>query len=200
MGFDDVNKALNNKGNPSTKFDNVGDIRSGYLKDVDLQVVTDTDGVVQYQKDGKTPKEQLVITWQTDERDPTRDDDTGLRKLYCSWRLEAAIRSAFRAAGAQGLEPDAFLVIERTEDEDVQVPNSKMKVKAKTYQVNEYRRPAFGASKEPTEAAAKAEKSSKPSSEAETLAKNLIDSGVTDVNVIMQATGLTKAQVEDLPF
>lgn len=206
MGFADVNQALASKGVPSSKFDNIGDERSGYLKDVNLQVVTNTEGVVQYQKDGETPKEQLVITWQTEERDPSNPADTGMRKLYCSWRLEAAIRAAFRAAGADGLEPDAFLRVRMTGTEKVQVPNSKMQVNAKTYEVVEYRRPTFKAGatepdaddeyKNPNPPAAAAAPA--VSEDMKALAQKMWDSGIDDLSVIGAATGLSPQAIQSI--
>ena len=207
MAFSDVNQALASKGVQASKFDGVGDERSGYLKDVNLQVVTNTEGVIQYQKDGETPKEQLVITWQTEERDPANPADSGLRKLYCSWRLESAIRAAFRAAGADGLEPDAFLKVRMTGTESVQVPNSKMTVQAKTYEVVEYRRPSFKAGAEPVAGVATVapvvdayEKPAAPtiSDDMKALAQKMWESGLNDLSVISTATGIPANVLTDI--
>ena len=199
MGFAEANQLLNSKGNPASKFENVGDSHTGVLLDVNLQVVTDPskNNEVKYKKDGVTPQEQIVITWQTDERDPQMEGDTGIRKLYCSWRMEAAIKAAFRAAGAQGLEENARLTVTYTKDEKVKGPAGT--VKAKIYEAT-YVSPSKLLSgfdsiedTDPNEVA-------EPSSESIKIALALWDNGKGNLDVISQATGLSKKFLKDEVF
>jgi hypothetical protein len=179
MGFADANSYLSSKGVKSSSFDNIGDTHTGTLKDVDVVTVTDTNGIVQMQKDGVTPKRQLVITWQTEERDPQIAGDDGTRKLYCSWRLESAIRANVRAAGGDGLEPDAKLTVTYSGTEKVK----GAPMPAKLYEVA-YERPSFGAGKvsaAPVAADYPAEKVQ--------LARTLADAG-QPVELVSQASGI----------
>lgn len=118
-GFAKANQYLASKGVPSSKFDTVGTSHTGIQLDVDVAVVTDTNGVVQLRKDGITPKEQIVLTWQTDERDPANPADTGIRKLYCSWRLEEAIKKAWRYSENGGGEEGGILTVKFVSEEKV---------------------------------------------------------------------------------
>jgi hypothetical protein len=52
-------------------------------------------------KDG-SPKMQMVVTVQTDETDPTIEDDDGTRVIYCKWGMTVAIGDAIRETGYQG--------------------------------------------------------------------------------------------------
>lgn len=201
MGFNDVNDYLSSRGLTSTKFDNVGDTKTGILKDVDLQVQTDDNNEVRYQKDGVTPSKQLVITWLTPERDTAIEGDVGMRKLYTSWRMEREIRQAFREAGAPGLEPEAKLTVTYTGEILVQGP--KGKVKAKEYTAA-YERPAFSAQPRADEATGEvvAEQNAGYSTEAIALATSMWNSGVKDDAIIAQATGIPVSFLKDnvLPF
>jgi len=189
MGFAEANQLLNSKGNPASKFENVGDSHTGVLLDVNLQVVTDPskNNEVKYKKDGVTPQEQIVITWQTADRDPMIPGDTGIRKLYCSWRMEAAIKAAFRAAGAAGLEENATLTVKYLKEEKVKGPAGT--VKAKAYEAT-YASPSrllngFDGIEEDTP-----DDSFTPSEESIKIALALWDGGKGDVTVISAATGI----------
>lgn len=180
MGFADANQYLSSKGVKGSSFETVGDSHTGILQDVDVVVVTDTNGIVQLQKDGVTPKRQLVITWITEERDPTIPGDTGLRKLYCSWRLESAIKANVRAAGGDGLEPDAKLTVTFTGTEKVK----GAPVPAKLYDVS-YERPGFAAGKVSGAPVASPEYDESKVQ----LARTLADAG-QPVELVSQASGL----------
>lgn len=190
MGFDSANKHLAATGVRSLKFDNAGESTTGILKDVDLQVVTNTKQEIQYKKDGVTPKEQLVLTLATELRDPSVDGDDGMRKFYCSWRAEASLKDAYRTAGAEGLEPDAKITITYTGDTKVKVPDSNMTVNAKEYTID-YVRPTFAAGKD-----SPATDDTFPDAAKVSLAQGLYDSGVTDFSVLAKASGLTEAQLQ----
>lgn len=198
MGFAEANALLNSKGNPASKFEDIGQSHTGTLIDVNLQIVTDPskNNEVKYKKDGVTPQEQIVITWQTEERDPQIEGDTGIRKLYCSWRMEAAIKAAFRAAGAQGLEENAKLTVTYTKEEKVKGPAGT--VKAKVYEAT-YVSPTTVLNgfdhiqdEDPNEAS--------PSQESIKIALALWDGGKGNIDVIAQATGLSKKFLRDEVF
>lgn len=57
-----------------------------------------------FEKDNITPKWQLPVVVQTDERDPMNPADTGERVLYVKGFMTDAIRKALTEAGAETLE------------------------------------------------------------------------------------------------
>ena len=72
-------------------------------------------GEPMYWRDG-TPRMQLVVTLQTDERDPEYPDDDGRRRLYVRGRMKTAIRQAVKTSGATGLDVGGTLTITYTGD------------------------------------------------------------------------------------
>jgi hypothetical protein len=100
--YDDVNDFLLSGGVPSCTWPAVGTVHSGTVTDFRIEQARDFEtGKPKFWDDGN-PVKQLVVTLQTDERD--RDDDDGLRALYCRGALLKAIREAVRPHGgiAQG--------------------------------------------------------------------------------------------------
>lgn len=69
-----------------------------------------------YWKDGN-PRMQLVVTVQTDQRDPEREDDDGKRRFYVKSNMQHAVRDAIKTAGASGLEVGGTLYITRLRQE-----------------------------------------------------------------------------------
>lgn len=65
----------------------------------------------------KKPKMQLVITLQTDLRNPEIDGDDGQRGLYVKFNLQKALRDAVKASGAGGVEIGAFIRAEYYADD-----------------------------------------------------------------------------------
>lgn len=193
MAFADANEYLSSKGVQSSKFENIGDTHTGRLVDADRMVKTNTQGEIQFRQDGVTPQEQLVLTWETEERSLEIPGDTGLRKLYCSWRLEAGIKNAMRAAGGKGLEADAVLTVTFVSEEKI----PKVAGKAKLYEV-EYQLPAkkigTAAAQPSTTAAAPAAASApaeNPTDAQLAQANDLFDKGVA-ISVISLATGISE--------
>lgn len=72
-------------------------------------------GEPMYWRDG-SPRMQLVVTLQTDERDPEYPDDDGRRRLYVRGRMKTAIRQAVKTSGATGLDVGGTLTITYTGD------------------------------------------------------------------------------------
>lgn len=62
------------------------------------------------------PKWQMVVTIQTNERDPQVPDDDGLRSIYASGKKKQAIADAVRAAGAKGLSVGGYLRVQYVAD------------------------------------------------------------------------------------
>ena len=109
-------------GGASAKFENVGDTVTGTI--VTTEVTNQTDlatGAVLTWDDG-SPRQQLVVSLQTQEK--TDADDDGVRKVYVkgskkpgSRSLHDAVASAVRASGAKGLTPGGTLSVKYIGDE-----------------------------------------------------------------------------------
>ncbi|MEU4367531.1 hypothetical protein [Micromonospora chersina] len=59
------------------------------------------------------PKMQIVVTLQTDERDPANEHDDGKRRLHIPPRMMACVREAIQRVGAKGLEIGGRLAVRR---------------------------------------------------------------------------------------
>jgi hypothetical protein len=108
---------LGGGGAPSafTADDAVGTTRGGTIVDPPtLQQQTDFDSGEPLCWDDGKPRMQLVVTVQTDLRDPSREDDDGRRRFYVKGDLQYAVRDALKAAGAPGLEMGGSLYVTRT--------------------------------------------------------------------------------------
>lgn len=100
----DANEFLLAGGVPSCTWPEIGTRYTGTVVDFRVEQARDFDtGKPKFWDDGN-PVKQLVVTIQTDERDPSKDDDDGLRALYCRGQLLKAVREAVRPHGgiAQG--------------------------------------------------------------------------------------------------
>jgi hypothetical protein len=62
------------------------------------------------------PMMQLVVTVQTDQRDPAIEDDDGRRRIFVKGQMKNAVADAVRAAGARGLEVGGTLHVRYTHD------------------------------------------------------------------------------------
>lgn len=106
-------------GGKSAKFETVGAKITGTITvRPELRQQTDMVSGLPETWDGGDPKMQLVVSLQTDERDPEDPDDDGVRKVYVkgskkpeSKSLHAAIAQAVREAGAKGLEIGGRLTV-----------------------------------------------------------------------------------------
>lgn len=139
MTATDVNDFLLAGGVPAAKFDNLNDIVKGNV--VDSAVSQQTDFATKKPKfyDDGNPMMQAVITLQTDERDPSVEDDDGRRKVYVKGQMTQALRDALRASGPNTkLEIGGVLAVQFIESE----PSGKGNPK-KIYRA-QYRPPAPG--------------------------------------------------------
>jgi hypothetical protein len=62
------------------------------------------------------PMMQLVVTVQTDTRDPAIEDDDGKRRIFVKGQMKNAVADAVRATGAKGLEVGGSLHVRYTHD------------------------------------------------------------------------------------
>lgn len=104
---------------PSAKFEARGDTITGVISETpELRQQTDFDTQQpKFWDDGK-PMMQLVVTLSTDQRDPGNPDDDGTRRIYVKGKLQQAVASAIRKAGAKGLEVGGTLTVSYVGDDE----------------------------------------------------------------------------------
>ncbi|QFG08914.1 hypothetical protein PBI_MALAGASYROSE_66 [Mycobacterium phage MalagasyRose] len=91
-------------GVPSGKFKSHGDTVGGPIaEDPTEQQQTNMNGEPLFWDNGD-PRKQLVVTVQTDARDPEIEDDDGKRRLFIKGELRKAVQKAVLDAGAKGLD------------------------------------------------------------------------------------------------
>jgi hypothetical protein len=112
VAFSDANALLSGPKQPIAKFDKIGDAVIGTLVDAEVAPVTDPMGNVQYDKNNN-PKQQIIYTLQTDERDPEIEDDDGQRRVFAKWAIQKAISTCLAEAGLAkaGLQEGGRLTI-----------------------------------------------------------------------------------------
>jgi hypothetical protein len=115
MGFNDANMLLSGPRQPIAKFEKIGDSVTGTLLDAEVAPITSPTGEVQVDKNGN-PKQQIIYTLQTEERDPEIDDDDGKRRVYAKWAIQKAISECLADAGlaSQGLQEGGVLTVTHT--------------------------------------------------------------------------------------
>ncbi|MEU7293361.1 hypothetical protein AB0A76_09175 [Streptomyces exfoliatus] len=104
-------------GAPTAKFPVPGTTVSGRITQkptVEQQRDIKT-GDAKFWGDGN-PMMQLVVTVQTDLRDPSIDEDDGRRRLFVKGVMKNAVADAVRVAGARGLEVGGTLAVTYTHD------------------------------------------------------------------------------------
>jgi hypothetical protein len=117
MSTTDVNDFLLGGGVPSAKFPEVGTVVKGTVVKAETSQQTDfTTGEPKTYSDGN-PMLQVVVTLQTDERDPEVDNDDGLRKVYVKGQMRKAVGDAVRASGSK-LEPGGILAVQFVSEEE----------------------------------------------------------------------------------
>lgn len=108
---------LSGGGPASAKFKAHGDTVGGVITEEPAQQQQrdlETQELMNW-KDGN-PRMQLVVTIQTDLRDPAIEDDDGKRRLYVKGELKKAVQQAVIAAGARGLDVGGELHVTYTGD------------------------------------------------------------------------------------
>lgn len=104
-------------GAPTAKFPTPGTVVTGRITQkptVEQQRDIKT-GDNKFWSDGN-PMMQLVVTVQTELRDPSIDEDDGRRRLFVKGVMKNAIADAVRNAGARGLEVGGTLAVTYTHD------------------------------------------------------------------------------------
>lgn len=97
-----------------TKNDPIGTRRGGQIVErPELRQQTDFDSGALLTWDDGSPRQHLVVTVQTDLRDPANAEDDGRRRFYVKGNLQKVLREAIRAAGAPGLEVGGTLYVTR---------------------------------------------------------------------------------------
>lgn len=135
--LDSVNDLLLSGGGKTAKFDNIGDTVKGTIISAETGQQTDIKtGAPKFYDDGK-PMPQIVVTLQTDLRDPDVDDDDGIRRLFVKGQMMAAVREALRQAQAK-LDIGGTLAVQYKEDE----PPKQRSFNPKKIYVAQYRPPA----------------------------------------------------------
>lgn len=98
-------------GAPSAKFDSIGKTVGGtVLEDPVVTQQTTPEGKLKTWDDGN-PMLQLVVTVQTDERDPQVNDDDGTRRIFIKGQMRNAVGQAVRQAGAKGIDVGGQLYV-----------------------------------------------------------------------------------------
>ncbi|BAH52266.1 hypothetical protein [Rhodococcus opacus] len=104
------------------KDDPIGTRRGGVVSmdpEIKQQTDFDTDEPLTW-KDG-SPRMQMIVTVQTDLRDPANPDDDGQRRFYVRGKQQYALAAALKAVGANKVEQGGELYFTFTGEE----PNAK---------------------------------------------------------------------------
>jgi len=99
-------------GPASVKFPNIGDAVEGTIKTeptVEQQRDIETGELLTWQ-DGN-PRQQLVVTLQTDLRDPDDEDDDGVRRLFVKGNMRKALQEAVIKANRKQLDIGGKLAV-----------------------------------------------------------------------------------------
>lgn len=133
MPTDDVNDFLLSGGVTSAKFETPGTTVSGTIcRPPEKQQQRDFEtGKPKVWEDG-SPRWQIVIHLQTDNRDPDVEDDDGIRALYVRGNMLRAVREAVRRAGGK-LEEGGYLDVIYTGDGERQGVGFPPKLYSATY-------------------------------------------------------------------
>lgn len=104
-------------GAPSAKFPTVGTTIGGAITEqpVVQQQRDPKDGSPKYWNDGN-PMMQLVVTVQTDQRDPGVAEDDGRRRIFVKGQMKTAIQDAVKQANGRGLEVGGVLSVTYVRD------------------------------------------------------------------------------------
>lgn len=113
--MDDVDRMLLGGGSPSAKFPAIGAIVRGTITEKPVvKQQTDMNGGLKTFDNGD-PMMQIIVTVQTDERDPEIEDDDGVRRIFVKGNMLKATREAVRAAG-KSLEVGGVFAVQYTGD------------------------------------------------------------------------------------
>ena len=110
-----ANDLLTRSGAPSAKFPVIGTTCKGTVLGAEKTQQTDIDGNLLTWDNGE-PRWQVVITVQTDDRDPDIEGDTGERRIFAKGQMLNAIKQALRDAKVTGLEVGGTIAVQYVAD------------------------------------------------------------------------------------
>ena len=114
MTTNEANEFLMGAGVPAAKFETIGAMVTGFITAADVRDQTDFQtGDVLFWKDG-SPRKQLVITLETEDRDPDVEFDDGARRIYAKGNMLNAIRAVAKPHG--GIEVGGKLRVKYVRD------------------------------------------------------------------------------------
>lgn len=103
-------------GAPTAKFPTIGTTWKGVITDkTTSQQIDFATQQPKFYDDGNKAM-QVVITIQTDQRDPDIDGDDGQRRLFIKGAMLAAVKKAIKDAGAPTAEIGGTLAVKYTHD------------------------------------------------------------------------------------
>lgn len=112
----DPNDLLMSGGVPSAKFDMIGTVVKGTVVHSEVTQQTDFQSGQKKTWPSGDPMYQVVVTLQTDQRDPSVEDDDGQRRVFVKGQMQAAVREALRKANAK-LEVGGTFAVQYVSDE-----------------------------------------------------------------------------------
>jgi len=197
MGFNDANMLLSGPKQPIAKFDAVGDSVSGVLLDAEVAPVTSPTGEVQVDKNGN-PRQQIIYTLQTEERDAEIDEDDGKRRVFVKWAIQKAISTCLADMGLarQGLQEGGTLTITHSA---TQKASQRGYNDIKLFEASYVAPPARSLPSDTSGAEAKKAVSGEGASDAHAMAFSIRKNNPnTPMDVIASATGLSIAELEEM--
>lgn len=110
----DVDTFLMGGAGRSAQFKKHGDLVEGVIMHAEVRQQTSfDDGSLLYWDDGK-PRNQLVVTLQTEDHED--DDDDGIRKVYVKGQMTKAVQKAVLESGQRGLGNGGKLTVQYVSD------------------------------------------------------------------------------------
>lgn len=197
MGFNDANMLLSGPKQPIAKFDAVGDSVSGVLLDAEVAPVTSPTGEVQVDKNGN-PRQQIIYTLQTEERDAEIDEDDGKRRVFAKWAIQKAISTCLADMGLarQGLQEGGTLTITHSA---TQKASQRGYNDIKLFEASYVAPPARSLPSDTSGAEAKKAVSGEGASDAHAMAFSIRKNNPnTPMDVIASATSLSIAELEEM--
>lgn len=110
MSADEANRWLMGSGVPSCSFPEIGAKHEGYIAAVEMGQQRDPKDNSPKVWDDGSPMMQMIITLNTNERDPQIENDNGVRKLYVASKgMREALAAAVKLTGAGGVAIGGWL-------------------------------------------------------------------------------------------
>lgn len=104
-------------GAPTATFPTIGTVHKGRIRSYEKTQQRDMDSGLPKTWDNGEPMWQIVITIETDERDNTKPNDDGVRRLFAKANMLNAIRDAIRKSGHTDNLVGGMLAVKYTGDD-----------------------------------------------------------------------------------